>query len=251
MIKRTTILLFLMCAATQPLTVTAEPEAMAANIESLTPFFADYEVRRSGMKIASAHYELWRDGDTYVYETRGSASGIGKLLGRNLAEEKSRFRVAGNSLQQIDCMYVLENGKEKRIRRIEFDWDKNNVSITRRGKTRIFDIANGMVDRMLLQLVIMQDIANNRLKQSYIAIGKRSPKRIEIKHMGEEVVRVPAGTYKTIKIEGLQKRRKGDRITRYWCAQELNWLPIKIEQYRNGDGPFEMKLSNIRGMGRD
>jgi len=173
------------------------------------------------------------------------------LFGGNLAEEKSRFRLNDKGLQQMDYKYVLENGKEKRVRRIEFDWEKNNVSITRRGKTSRFDITNGMVDRMLLQLVIMQDIANNRLKKSYVAIGKRSPKHIEIKQIGEEMVEVPAGKFKTIKIEGLQKRRKGDRITRYWCAQELNWLPIKIEQYRNGDGPFVMMLSNIRGMGRD
>lgn len=251
MIKRTAILIILICTLVNPVINAAGQRVEAVSIKSLTPFFADYEVRRSGVEIATAHYALWRDGDTYIYETRSKASGIGKLFGGNLAEEKSRFILNDRGLQQIDYKYVLVRGKEEQVRYVVFDWDTNKVNITRRGKTSSFKVANGVVDQLLLQLVVMIDIANNELKSSYLAVSKRSPKYIQFKKIGEELVEVPAGKFRTIKIEGLQKRRNGDRITRYWCAQELNWLPIKIEQYRNGDGPFEMKLSNIRGLGKE
>lgn len=241
----------LTCVAMQTVIAADGQSAKSVSIESLTPFIADYEVRRSRVKIATAHYELFRDGDTYVYETRGEASGVGRLVGGDMAEERSRFKLYGNDIQQIDYEYKVGSGKNERNRRIEFDWDSSKVNITRKGVTRSFDIHNSVVDLTLLQLVVMVDIANNNLKKSYVAVGKRSPRNIQFKKMSEEIIEVPAGKFRTIKIEGLQKRRKGDRVTRYWCAQELGWLPVKIEQYRNGDGPFVMMLSNLRGLGRD
>lgn len=245
------VLCLLLAPVLQIMPVHAEPDSGIVTIESITPYFAKYEVRRAGIKIAEAAYALWKDGDEYVFETSGDAKGIVKLFGKKVATETARFSLENGEIVQQHYAYEFENGEDSRNRRIDFDWDNNKVKVVRRGKVRELELRKGMVDRLLLQLVVMTDLASGKMKKEYVAVGKRSPNIYSFEKIKEELIITPAGSYKTQLISGLQKRKKGDRLTRYWCAPELAWLPVKIEQYRNGEGPFVMKLINVRGLGQE
>lgn len=217
-------------------------------VDSIAPYFAKYELKRAGMKLATVNYSLWRDGDVYVYETSGDPSGIARLFGKNVAREQATFVLIDGNIVQQQFNYTFESGEHRQNRNIKFDWEKGEATIKRRGKETKFKLKDGMVDRLLLQLKVILDLANKKLKPEYIAIGKRKPRSYHFEKNETESVVTPAGTYKTVVMTGIQKRRKGDRVTRYWCAGKLSMLPVKIEQYRNGEVSFEMNLISVRGL---
>jgi hypothetical protein len=55
---------------------------------------------------------------------------------------------------------------------------------------------------------------------------------VNVKIVGEKSVDVPAGEFDVV---GIQHQAEGSkRVTTLWCAKELDYLPVIIEQHRKG-----------------
>ena len=55
------------------------------------------------------------------------------------------------------------------------------------------------VDRAMLQLVLMADLKNNNLKEQYSVYSKDEFIPITVEQIGEETVKVPLGTFSTVR----------------------------------------------------
>ena len=64
---------------------------------------------------------------------------------------------------------------------------------------------------------------------------------------GNKRVKTPAGSYDVI---GIQHQRKGSsRTTTMWCAPDLGFLPVIIEQHRKGKLNFRATLTRYAPQG--
>ena len=73
----------------------------------------------------------------------------------------------------------------------------------------------------------------------FLAACTQSEVRV-ISNIGRREVKVPHGTYNAV---GIQHRKEGsDRITTLWCAEELDYLPVLIEQHRDGKRALRAEL---------
>jgi nucleoside-diphosphate-sugar epimerase len=60
----------------------------------------------------------------------------------------------------------------------------------------------------------------------------------------ESQVKTKLGEFDAVQV----RRASGDRVTTFWCAKELNYLPVRIEQ-RAGDGsPVVASLISVQGL---
>jgi len=57
-------------------------------------------------------------------------------------------------------------------------------------------------------------------------------KKISVRSIGTKEVKVPAGKYTAIGIE--HQAENSSRTTTLWCVEELDYLPVIIEQHRKG-----------------
>jgi len=73
-------------------------------------------------------------------------------------------------------------------------------------------------------------------------------KTYKLKDLGEESIDTPVGKFNTRKFSRLKSGNK-DRIT-LWCAEELYFLPIKIESIDDDDGSITIATINqLSGLG--
>jgi hypothetical protein len=63
-----------------------------------------------------------------------------------------------------------------------------------------------------------------------------------VRNIGTREIRTKAGTYEVV---GIQHQKEGSsRVTTLWCAAELDYLPVVIEQHRDGKLNFRATLTS-------
>jgi hypothetical protein len=78
----------------------------------------------------------------------------------------------------------------------------------------------------------MHDLLNNQRSDKYTMFEIDRIRPVNVRVIGEKRVDVPAGKFDVI---GIQHQAEGSkRVTTLWCARELDYLPVIIEQHRKG-----------------
>jgi hypothetical protein len=77
----------------------------------------------------------------------------------------------------------------------------------------------------------MTDLINNRLSSQYSLYEGDKIKKIETTNLGFKIITLDHGEYRAV---GIQNQALGSsKLSILWCAEELGFLPVLIEQYRN------------------
>lgn len=210
----------------------------------IAPFTAQYSVSFSGLG-GEVTTTLSADGDgRYVLENRTRAKGLARMARPRDAVERSQFLLDGDVLRPIS--FASEDGtrRNKRGSTIEFDWVNRTASTQYKGESRSIELSDGMLDRQLLQIAMMKDLRQGVTGTSYTVVDRLDEKVYEIMVTGEERVNVPAGSYDTLRIE--RQRPGSSRSSVMWCAPELNYLTVKMEQRKDGRVIGRMELADYQ-----
>jgi hypothetical protein len=217
----------------------------AAADESLPEFFLDFAVSVSALS-GTTTIELARTDQTgeYLYETRTTAHGIARLFRSGVAVESSQFFYHNSSI--VPSVYHLDEGSGNAVdeSHISFDWKQARASSTYEGESVELDIKPGMLDRLSADLNVILKLRNNKKPEATVLILRNDIKTYEFKQDGEEKVSTPAGDFKTVKF--IRQRPGSRRRTLIWYAPELGYLPVKVQQQKEGKTKAEMLLRSYR-----
>ena len=78
----------------------------------------------------------------------------------------------------------------------------------------------------------MLDLLNGSPDTDYVLFDIDELKQVTVRNIGTKRVKVPAGSYDAVGIQHQAANSK--RVTTLWCVEELNFLPVIIEQHRKG-----------------
>ncbi len=207
------------------------------------PFAARYEAR---VKVVGGEVR-WDvtevGGGLYQFNAVVQAGGIWKALISDTLTETSWFRL-------VDGMprperYRLHNGLGSRDRdgEYEFDWERGLAVGVYKDQPQEIAVTPGVVDRSLLQLVLMRDLSAGRRPERYVVLDRDELRTLEVEYGEGEVLSVPAGYYDTILV--IHRSGKRNDVTRLWCAPVLDYLPVQIEQERDGKRLFVARLASL------
>lgn len=214
----TTWLLF---AAASP--ATAEP--------GLVPYSAEYKV-----KISFLSGQLTTDlrqvdaGFEAVHVIK--PLGVAKMVRNGVIAETSHFSTSEGDVRA--SWYRSEDSLSKRetVAEVRFDWDAQELSGLVNDEDVQFDLEGLVHDRVAIQYQLMQDLLNGTAEDRYILYDIDEFKTLVISNIGERQIKTPAGNFKAI---GIQHRKENSsRVTTLWCVEELGYLPVLIEQHRDG-----------------
>lgn len=120
---------------------------------------------------------------------------------------------------QPESYRSLKNGKDANENAV-FDWAAREVHLSRDGSVR--PIAPGTQDILSLnyQLAYMGSLAEGAVVG--VVTGKKY-ERYEMDSLGEEVIDLPAGHFRTLHLRALT-----DNMTEVWIALDHDRLPVKI-----------------------
>jgi hypothetical protein len=93
----------------------------------------------------------------------------------------------------------------------------------------------------------MHDLKMGNTPTSYTVVDGAKIKTYKLQYLGDETVDTPIGKFNTMKFS---RRRPGKKesIT-LWCAEDLHYLPIKVES-KDDDGAITIATINqLTGLG--
>jgi len=198
---------------------------------SLTPHAATYKVKISVLG-GQLNTEL-RQTDTGYRATHViRPTGMSRMFARGTIEESSTFDSGPTGIKPSEYASRDTLSRDKANVQVTFDWDAGEARGTV-NDTEIVSIIDGLAhDRVSIQYEVMHDLINSDTSDQYTMFEIDRLRPVYVRAIGEKRVDVPAGKFDVI---GIQHQAEGSkRVTTLWCARELGYLPVIIEQHRKG-----------------
>lgn len=199
--------------------------------QNLTPHRATYKVKIS-LLSGEMQSGLQIDGSDYVVESTVTPKGIARLITRGTIRESSRFNIVQGEVRPSEYRSADTLSKNGNQIQINFDWTANAAVGVVDGSPYSAPLDVDVIDRASLQYALMFDLLNQQLREEYVLLEADGTKRLTVSNRGEKSVRVPFGLLDVIGIT--HRAESSSRETTLWCAPSLGYLPVVIEQHKDG-----------------
>lgn len=221
--------------------------ANSALAQNIPDFTANYLVKLNGIQAGELKRNLTtEDNGLRRFTSISQAKGVFSFFKPDVVEEISVWKLQNGRVTPQEYLYQRSGGKKEKMLKMQFDWNRKQVSIDDKKHPWTLDLEPGVLDKLVYQISLMQDLGKGIHKVDYrIADGGRL-KTYKIRVLGEELITTPMGQIETIKLTRHREKPK-DRETTLWCAPALNYLPVKLEHVED-DTVFTALLRRLRGI---
>ena len=211
--------------------------SVSAADPKIPPLNLTYAAAWNGIKLGDIVVSLKAAGapDCYVYESSTNPVGMVKMF-YGTPRETSEFCVAGGKVVPRKFAYVRGDDSFS----LEFDVAAGKVTD---GHGKVREIPANAQDRFGLQQAVRLWAIANAGKQGasaeFALVDDDRVRPYTFSITGQERIKLPAGEFDTVKVE---RTDNPNRISRYWIAPSVDWMPVKVESGKNGNIQLRMEL---------
>ncbi len=210
------------------------------------PFSATYKFYAKGLPVGQATRTLsHRKDGKWVFKTVAKTTGFIAFFKKIRIEERSIFTRENGKIRPLEYFYQ-QKGIKPRINRLSFDWTRKQARNVFNKQTKIIALKRGTLDRLLYQVVLMQELQQGKRQLSYRVADKGKIKIYVPSLKGNERIETGVGELNTIKYERRSSNSK--RRTIFWCAPALHYLPVQVEHIEKNGDVFRMVLQSVKGL---
>ncbi|HEX5421241.1 MAG TPA: DUF3108 domain-containing protein [Gammaproteobacteria bacterium] len=220
--------------------------ALAAEPDVPT-FKAHYQVEYKGHKVGredlSVSYDAVRH--HYRFESRTEATGLLKLVRHKPSIQRTEFILHDGAIRPLE--FWLDDGTRKGEddRHIVFDWDRSTATVTDNKGTSMLPLQPNVLDPGTILIAIMLDLSHEKTPGPFRYTDGDSPNTYRYTDEGKASVDIEAGQFDTAVIE--QHHEGSSRHMRLWTAPKLDYLPVKIVQYKDDELLTALTLESVEG----
>lgn len=238
----------LLCAAlllALPGLAASEP-VDSATPDAFAPWAANYKLTRGPLTLGYADFALTEAAtpDCYQYRYAAKPVGLARLFIGQLTEV-SDFCVTGGEIQPKRYSFSRADKSEDDYV-LSFDQDASEV---RGPGKQVRPLPESAMDRLLIQIAVRDFIVSNKpagtlpeQPRGFTMVEDDRIKTYTLQVMGEERVKTPAGELDAIRVERIKDPRK---TTLFWISPDLGFIPIRVEQRKDGDEQLSLALNEI------
>jgi hypothetical protein len=223
--------------------------AAAGATVTVQPFSARYQVEWKGINVGTSDLTLSREPqpDRYLYVSRSNARGIFHLMFSDEVMQSSLFTMTDKLVQPLK--FKSDDGSPKTDKDVvlDFDWQAGRVTGTSEDKHVDMPLRPGVQDVMSVQIVVMQDLLNDRLSNRYLLADKDEIKEYLYAKEGTQKLATSIGDFDTVIVTS--RRPNTARVLRMWFAPSLHFVPVRAERTRNGKLEFAMRIKRLQREG--
>jgi hypothetical protein len=219
--------------------------ATLAHTAELKPFEASYTVSWHGMNAGTSTLTLEAAGDNrWTYRSSNKPRGLFRAFLPDSITQRSEMRLTDKGVQPVH--YVATQGGDSKARDIDltFDWDRGRVTGTAAEQPVDAAIAPGTQDDLSVQIALTYELDNGRTPATFKTYGDRGAREYQYIREGTETLQTPLGAIETTIYR--TERTGSPRVTRYWCAPSLGYLPMKAQQKRGDDVEWTMDIQALK-----
>ena len=204
----------------------------------LIPHQAEYKVRISVVS-GRLNTMLRRTETGYVANHVIRPTGFSKILVNGSMEVTSDFAIESDGVRP-DHYIAIDTIRDDPKIDLTFDWDSNEVAGTVGDEDVALQLGGIAYDPVSIQYALMHDLLNQKVNKEYLLFDVDKMRVANVSDVGSKQIKTKAGEFAAI---GVRHQKKGSsRVTTLWCVEELGYLPVIIEQHRNGKLNFRATL---------
>lgn len=205
---------------------------------SLTPHKAEYKVKISVVS-GRLNTELRTNDEGYVARYVVRPTGLSKIFTRGKMDITSEFTSELDGVKPVSFKSIDTIRKDPDVD-LRFDWNTNQAAGTIGDEDVVLQLDGISHDSVSLQYELMHDLVNGGTTSQYTLFDTDKMRVANVKNVGTKKIKTKAGTFETV---GIQHQKEGSsRVTTFWTAEELGFLPVVMEQHRKGKLKFRATL---------
>ena len=224
------------------LALAAVSAVTAAETDQLKPYKASYAGIWHGMTVAVSDLRLDQAGDTWTYSSRSEPRGVGRLAaGVFPPRQVSVVRVSGSEVQPQS--YKSTGGSQAKNTELTYDWQAKRVTGTYEGTRVDLPLTPQMQDEASVQLALMTALLAGHPPSAFQLIDKNEVREYQFAPDGEATLQTPMGVIPTVVYRS--QKANSPRITRFWCAPDRGFIPLKVQQTIGDDVQWTMQIESL------
>lgn len=213
-----------------------------AGADELKPYTATYNGIWRGMTVAASTLKLEQTGDTWTSSSRSEPRGIGKLASGVFPPlQVSVVRVTDQGM--MPQSYKSSGGDSAKNIELKYDWQTHKVTGTYE-KTKVdLPLTPQVQDDGSVQLGLMVALLAGRTPPTVQLIDKNSVREYDFSRDGEATIKTPMGDVYTVVFKS--QKKYSPRITRFWCAPDRGYIPMKVQQTKGDDVQWTLEIQSL------
>ena len=210
-------------------------------------FTASYHIEKYGTLIANMKLSLQTRDDSIIYRSHSQTRGLAALFSDDQIDEISQLRKPEEEeLPHLTSYQYRREDKRKDNQQFSIDWTEDDIAIiSGEYRNHSFDLQTDkpVWDRLSVQLALVCQASQQPQKDVYQfhVFDRDELQQYTFERLGEESITINGTSYTTLKL----KRQHGKRTTYLWLDTENYYLPVRIEQHKNGDLHLTLSLDKI------
>jgi hypothetical protein len=214
-----------------------------ASADELKPFEASYTWVWHGMTVAVSSVKLEQQQDKWVYASKSDPRGLGRMFSERPVQQ-STLQVTEQGVRPLH--YKADDGTSstKRDSDVQFDWEHNRATGVYEDTKIDMPLQPGTQDDLSVQIALMVELLAGRTPDRFLMIDKNTVREYRYTRDGQESIDTPLG-----KIDAVIYRSQkagSPRVTRFWCAPSLGYIPMRVEQTKGDDVQWTMQVRSAK-----
>jgi hypothetical protein len=215
----------------------------AAAAEELKPYTATYNGIWNGMTVAVSTLKLEQTGDTWTFSSRSEPRGIGKVASGVFPPlQVSVVRVTDKGVRPQS--FKSSGGDPTKGIQLNYDWQVHRVTGVYEGTEVYMPLTAQMQDDGSVQLALMVELLAGRTPPTVQLIDKNNVREYDFSSDGEATIKTAMGDVHTVVFKS--QKKYSPRITRFWCAPEHGYIPMKVQQTKDSSVQWTLEIQSLK-----
>ena len=211
--------------------------------DELKPFEASYAWIWHGMDVAVSTLKLEKSGDTWTYSSKSEPRGIGKVFPERPVQ-RSVLRVTDAGTQPLSYQASDGTSSTRRAVDVKYDWEQGRLTGVYEDTKVDLPLTPGVQDDASVQVAMMVELLRGRTPDHFELLNKDSVREYRYTREGETKLKTPLGEIPTVIYRS--QKANSPRVTRFWCAPDRGYIPMKVEQKRGDDVEWAMEIQSLK-----
>jgi hypothetical protein len=226
------------------LALSAVLSSATVSADELEPFQASYKWVWHGMTVAISTLHLERQEDNkWIYRSKSEPRGLGRMFSERPIQE-SVLQVTEDGVHPLS--YKADDGTSatKRDANVQFDWEHKRVTGVYEDTKVDMPLPSGIQDDLSVQIALMVELLRGHTPDKLLLINGNSTREYRYSRDGEETLKTPLGDIPTLIYRS--EKQNSPRVTRFWCAPSLGYIPMRVQQKRKDDVEWTMEVQSVK-----
>jgi hypothetical protein len=227
----------------EPRAANPEPPAADNSMTLPVPYSAKYSLVKTGMALAQATYTLARTDRGWEFRAHAKPTRMMSLMVSDAIDEYSLLEIDDGRVKPIEYQFAQkkDDGKTVKFLQVQYDWQNRTATVNNGSDSRQLAITADTQDPLSVQLALMQQMKTGCRKALYDVIDELELEKRRFECTATESLSTDLGDHQALRVS----YRKGKRETVTWLAPELNYIPVRIQQFKNNDLNSEMRITAV------